>query len=48
MSTFPQVDPSYDEFLVSREVPHEQWSECKKWVRYYLHFCASIITIRLI
>lgn len=39
MGSFPQVDPRYCEVLASRQVPHKEWHEHQKWVRYYLHFC---------
>ncbi len=39
MGSFPQVDPRCCEVLTSRQVPHKEWHEHQKWVRYYIHFC---------
>jgi len=39
MDSFPQIDQRYCEVLASRQVPHKEWHEHQKWMRYYLHSC---------
>lgn len=41
MSAFPPTDPRYSEVLAARQVPHAQWRNYHKWVRFYLHFCQT-------
>jgi hypothetical protein len=41
MTNFQDINPKYNEILVSRNVLSEQWGVYKKWVRFYLHFCAK-------
>jgi hypothetical protein len=39
MSSFPEVNPRFDEVLRAEQIPLTQWSKYRKWVRFYLHFC---------
>lgn len=41
MANFPDINPRYDEILLSKKVEREQWEMHKKWARFYLHFCAK-------
>lgn len=41
MSTFPTVDPGYDEALRAAGVATERWADYRTWVRFYLHFCGT-------
>ena len=41
MGAFPTVGLEYDEALRSVGVAAERWPECRKWVRFYLHFCGK-------
>ena len=41
MTKFPDINPEYNEVLLSRKVSRTQWGEYKKWVRSYLHFCTK-------
>ena len=41
MAKFPDINPEYNEVLLSRKVSRTQWGEYKKWVRFYLHFCTK-------
>ncbi|MEN9222316.1 MAG: integron integrase [Thermostichus sp. BF3_bins_97] len=39
MSGFPEVNSRFDDVLKAKQIPSARWSEYRKWVRFYLHFC---------
>lgn len=43
MPKFPDVNPGYEDILLSKKIPHGQWGMHKKWVRFYLHFCEKYL-----
>ena len=41
MNIHSPIDPKFDAILQLYKVPSNQWGYYKKWVQYFLHFCAK-------